>query len=224
LLLGHLTGRRIHICHVSRRDEIRLIRAAKEHGMAVTCEASPHHLFLTEDDIRMIGLERAGVRPPLATAADRQALWDNLDVIDCFATDHAPHTAAEKTGSEPPPGFPGLETALSLLWQAVEAGRLTREGLVQRMFHNPQTIFGLPAQEETWVDLDPDSAWDVRVGEMHSRCGWTPFEGMRLPARVRRVTLRGRLAYEDGRVLSPPGSGRDLAPSPGARQVQGGAS
>lgn len=210
MLLGHLAGRPIHICHVSRRDEILLIRSAKEKGVAVTCEATPHHLFLTEDDIRLIGLKRGGVRPPLATVTDRKALWDNLAVIDCFATDHAPHTAAEKDSEQPPPGFPGLETALAILWEAVHEGRLSIDELVLRMHTNPRRIYGLPEQAETGIEVDSQSAWEVHAADLNSRCGWTPFEGMRLRARVRRVTLRGRPALEDGRVLAEPGTGRDL--------------
>ena len=84
------------------------------------------------------------------------------------------------------------------------------DDLVTRMHANPRRIFGLPAQPETAVEVDPDSVWEVRGSEMFSRCGWTPFEGMRLTGRVRRVTLRGRPAYADGEVLAPPGTGRDL--------------
>jgi carbamoyl-phosphate synthase/aspartate carbamoyltransferase/dihydroorotase len=219
LLLAHLAGRPLHVCHVSRRDEILLIRSAKERGLAVTCEVTPHHLFLTESDVSWIGPKRAEVRPKLASAADRQALWDNLAVIDCFATDHAPHAAAEKDGDDPPPGFPGLETALGLLWQAVDDGRITIDDLVQRMHHNPSRIFGLPPQPETWIEVDSNAPWEVRGAELHSRCGWTPWEGTRLRARVRRVTLRGRTACEDGRVLSAPGVGRDFRES-ASRKLQ----
>lgn len=123
LLLAALHERPVHACHVSRRDEILLIRAAKEKGLRVTCEVAPHHLFLTEDDLPHLGAGRGEVRPRLASKADREALWSNLDVIDCFATDHAPHSAAEKDSASPPPGFPGLETALGLLWRAVAGGR-----------------------------------------------------------------------------------------------------
>jgi carbamoyl-phosphate synthase/aspartate carbamoyltransferase/dihydroorotase len=146
----------------------------------------------------------------LASPADREALWENLAVVDCFATDHAPHTLAEKDGENPPPGFPGLETALGLLLTAVGEGRLTVEDLALRMVTNPRRIFGLPSQPETYIEVDPDLSWEVRASELHSRCGWTPYQGMRLTGRVRRVVLRGLPAYAEGEILSPPGSGRDL--------------
>jgi carbamoyl-phosphate synthase/aspartate carbamoyltransferase/dihydroorotase len=171
---------------------------------------TPHHLFLSHADEGAIGAGRAEVRPRLATTTDRQALWDNLDVVDCFATDHAPHTAAEKDSAEPPPGFPGLETAVGLLWRGVVEGRLTTDDIVRRMHTNPRRIFDLPAQPETWIEVDPAASWEVRSAALHSRCGWTPFEGWRLPARVRRVTLRGRPVFEEGQVLAEPGTGRYL--------------
>ncbi len=213
LLLAALQDRPVHIAHVSRREEIELIRLAKSRGLKVTCEVAPHHLFLTEDDLPRLGQGHPGrgeVRPRLAAADDVRALWENLDVIDCFATDHAPHTLAEKDGADPPPGFPGLETALALLLNAVRQGRLSLDDLVARMHTNPRRIFGLAAQPETLVEADPDAEWEVRAAELHTRCGWTPFEGMRLTGRVRRVKLRGRLAFEDGRVLAEPGYGQDV--------------
>ncbi len=213
LFLVTLRGRPLHLCHVSRREEILLIRAAKERGLPVTCEVTPHHLTLTEEDLPALGAGRGEVRPRLATRADREALWDNLDVVDCFATDHAPHTLAEKDGDQPPPGFPGLETALGLLLLAVHEGRLSREDLIVRMHHNPRRIFGLPEQPDTWIEVDEDAVWEVRASELRSRCGWSPFEGMLLRGRVRSVTLRDQPAFEDGQVLSAPGMGRDLAPA-----------
>jgi carbamoyl-phosphate synthase/aspartate carbamoyltransferase/dihydroorotase len=210
ILVAALCDRPLHVCHVSLREEILLIRAAKERGLPVTCEVTPHHLFLSESDAPAIGSGRSEVRPRLAKSEDVAALWDNMDVIDCFATDHAPHTLEEKDGPEPPPGFPGLETALGLLWTAVRAGRLTMDDLVLRMHTNPRRIFGLPDQPGTFVELDGESEWEVHGAELHSRCGWTPFEGRRLSGRVRRVVLRGQDAFNDGHVLAAPGSGRDL--------------
>jgi len=109
ILMAAIYDRPVHIAHISLKEEILLIKAAKERGLKVTCEVCPQHLFLTKDDIPAISHGHPGrgeVRPRLATKEDVEALWANLDVIDCFATDHAPHTLAEKDGDNPPPGFP----------------------------------------------------------------------------------------------------------------------
>ncbi len=210
ILLAALYDRPLHLCHVSRREEILLIRKAKEQGVRVTCEVCPHHLFLSTADLPSLGPGRSEVRPVLAEPSDRDALWANLDVIDCFATDHAPHTAAEKDGENPPPGFPGLETALPLLLSAVFEGRLTVDDLVLRMHTNPRRIFGLPEQPDTWVEVDPAAAWEIRAADLRTRCAWTPFEGWQVRGRVLTVVLRGREACRDGQVLTEPGSGQDV--------------
>ena len=210
ILMAALHDRPLHICHVATEEEITLIRAAKEKGWPVTCEVAPHHLFLTRDDLPALGEGRGEVRPRLASPSDVQALWDNLDVIDCFATDHAPHTAAEKDGENPPPGFPGLETALPLLLTAVHEGRLTLEDVVTRLHTNPRRIFGLPPQPETSIEVDFNVQYEIRAAEGHTRCGWTPFEGWQVSGRVRRVILRGQPAYQNGEVLAAPGTGMDV--------------
>lgn len=210
ILMAALCDRSVHLAHVSLAEEILLIRRAKERGLKVTCEVTPHHLFLSQADIPALSPGRSEVRPQLAPPADVQALWNNLDVIDCFATDHAPHTAAEKDGPKPPPGLPGLETALPLLLTAVDEGRLTVDDLIARMATNPRRIFGLPEQPETWIEVDADAGYEIRAAETHTRCGWTPFEGRRVRGRVERVVLRGKIAYENGKVLARPGAGRNL--------------
>lgn len=210
ILTAALFNRPVHLAHVSLREEILLIRRAKEHGIPVTCEVAPHHLFLTAQDIPSLGPGRCEVRPRLASPADRDALWENLEVIDCFATDHAPHTLEEKNGPNPPPGFPGLETALALLLTAVDQGRLTLDDVITRMSTNPQRIFNLPEQPDTWIEVDPGESWTIQAANLFSRCGWTPFEGWNVRGRVQRVVLRGREAYRDGRVHAQPGSGLNL--------------
>ncbi|HEX9028548.1 MAG TPA: amidohydrolase family protein [Anaerolineales bacterium] len=210
ILMAALYDRPVHIAHVSLREEILLIRAAKERGIQVTCEVTPHHLFLTQDDLRAIGPGRGEVRPHLASHADQAALWENLAVIDCFGTDHAPHTLDEKESQNPPPGFPGLETALPLLLTAVHEGRLTLEDMVVRMVDNPRRIFKLPEQPETWIEVDLDTDWEISAAHAYSRCGWTPFEGRKVHGCLRRVVLRGKEAFADGRVLAKPGTGRNV--------------
>ena len=217
ILAAHLSGCSIHVCHVSRRDEIELIRAAKARGMKVTCEVTPHHLFLTDADAPDLGAGRAEVRPRLASASDRAALREHLDLVDCFATDHAPHALTEKDSSQPPPGFPGLETALPLYLDLVRDGLLSLEGLIERTVDNPRRIFGVPEQAETWIEVDPDARWTARGAEMHTRARWSPFEGREMRGRITRVVLRGREAFRDGQVLAPPGTGHDI------RAAEGGA-
>ncbi len=219
--MAQMFDKPIHIAHISLREEVLLIKEAKARGIKVTCEVCPHHLFLAEGGIPLApagcdccsgGLSggRAEVRPRLATRADVEALWENMDVIDCFATDHAPHTPAEKDGENPPPGFPGLETLLPLLLTAVHEKRLTLEQLVEKSVTNPRRIFKLPEQPETWVEVDPDSQYEIKASEMHSRCGWTPFEGWQVRGRVTKVVLRGKTAFADGEVLAQPGFGQNV--------------
>jgi carbamoyl-phosphate synthase/aspartate carbamoyltransferase/dihydroorotase len=210
IVIAKLLGRSVHIAHVSRAEEILLIRKAKEKGLPVTCEVTPHHLFLTQEDIPRLGAGRSEVRPRLAGKADQQALWENLAVIDCIGTDHAPHTTAEKDGENPPPGFPGLETALPLLLGAVHEGRLTFEDLLKRMYDNPRRIFSIPKQLETIVQIDPESRWTIRGQYLKSRCAWTPFEGMAVRGRVVQVDLRGVTVYQAPDILVEPGFGQRM--------------
>lgn len=201
---------RTHLCHVSSAAEIELIRRSKALGAPITCEVTPHHLFLTEEDARRLG-PFGYMKPQLGTAADRAALWDNLHVIDCFATDHAPHTREEKQGENPPPGVPGVETMLPLLLNAVAEGRLTMEDLVARLHTNPARIYGLKLPQAE-VNVDRDALWEIGKEPLFTRCGWTPFAGMRVRGRVVSVRLRGREVYRDGQLLAPAGYGRNLCP------------
>jgi carbamoyl-phosphate synthase/aspartate carbamoyltransferase/dihydroorotase len=210
ILMASLYERPIHICHVSRKEEILVIKKAKEQGLQVTCEVAPHHLFLSEEDILTLGAGRSEVRPILATRADQDALWENLDVIDCFATDHAPHTLEEKDSDNPPPGFPGVETALPLLLNAVDQGRLSLEDIISRMHTNPKKIFNLPDQPETFVEIDLSEKWEIKAANLHSRCGWTPFEGFQVQGRVTRVVLRDQEVFAEGQILAQPGYGNSV--------------
>ena len=213
ILMAAIYNRPVHIAHISLKEEVLLIKAARERGIKVTCEVCPHHLFLSKEDIPAISHGHPGrgeVRPRLATKEDVEALWANLDSIDCFATDHAPHTLAEKDGENPPPGFPGLETMLPLLLTAVDAGRLTLDDLILRMVTNPRRIFNLPEQPETWVEVDENTTYELHAADMHSRCGWTPFEGWKIKGQVTRVVLRGSESFKDGKILVEPGYGKNV--------------
>jgi carbamoyl-phosphate synthase/aspartate carbamoyltransferase/dihydroorotase len=202
-------NRPVHFCHISRRQEIELIAQAKATGLPVTCEVTPHHLFLTEADAARLG-PLGDMRPLLGTPSDVAALWEHLgETVDCIATDHAPHTLAEKQSATPPPGVIGLETSLPLLLTAVQQNRLTLNRLIELMSTNPRRIFNLPEQPDTavTVQLTPNTITNEMV---HSKCSWTPFHGTKVAAKVQKVVLRGEVVFEDGRVLAKPGSGRLL--------------
>jgi dihydroorotase-like cyclic amidohydrolase len=206
-----LVGRGVHFCHVSGRVEIELIRDAKERGLPVTCEVTPHHLYLTEDDLPR--LRGYGVmKPPLRRGSDVDALWANLDVIDMIATDHAPHSVEEKIGEAPAFGVPGLETSLPLMLTAVHTGKLTLDRLVQMMHAAPSTVFGLPEQPHTYIEIDTERKSRISATGMESKCGWTPFEGMETRGALVSVVLRGNEAVRAGRIVVQSGLGRHLTP------------
>ena len=189
--LAQFLGKRVHCCHVSRRSEIELIRAAKEHGAPVTCEVTPHHLFLTDEDARHLG-PLGFMRPTLGSAADREALWQNLNVVDCIASDHAPHTLQEKQADPPPPGVPGLETTVPLMLNAVREGRLSLDRLVELLYHGPRRIYKLAEQPNTHITVDLNERHTLGRQGLQTKCGWTPFDGMTVTGRVKTVTLRGQ--------------------------------
>ncbi|MCU0521587.1 MAG: amidohydrolase family protein [Anaerolineae bacterium] len=194
-------GRSVHFCHVSRRSEITLIAHAKHQGLAVTCEVTPHHLFLTEADLPRLGT-LGDMRPTLAQQADVDALWSHIDTtVDCVATDHAPHTLVEKSSTASPPGVPGLETAVPLMLTAVVEGRLSMDRLVELMAANPRRIFGLPNQPHTWIEVDVGDTFVISQEGLHTKCGWSPFTGMRVRGRVHTVCLRGETVVRDGAVI-----------------------
>jgi dihydroorotase len=215
LALAEQYGRRLHICHISTAHEIALIRDAKSRGVQVTCEVTPHHLFLTTKDETRLG-NLGQMNPPLRSQQDVEALWDNLDVIDCIATDHAPHTLAEKRSPTPPSGVPGLETALPLMLTAARvADSLSSLYEVSRlMAEGPARTFGLfhkghiaPGYDADLTLVDPTAEWTIGERPFHTKCGWSPFEGRKVRGRVERVFLRGQEVYKSGEILAQPGYG-----------------
>lgn len=221
--------RHIHICHVSRRSEIELIADAKARNLNVTCEVTPHHLFLTESDAEQLG-PLGTVRPPLGSQDDVDALWEHINTtIDCIASDHAPHLLSEKgvspeqkpenlkksrvlsnqavgpsapTLKEPPPGLPGLESTFPLLLTAAAEGRLTYERLLALAYTNPRRIYHLPEQPQTWIEVDEDSQYSFPDHPLYTKCGWSPFEGHAMTGRIRKVVFKGKEVFRDGRVVS----------------------
>ncbi len=203
--------RSVHFCHISRQQEIELIADAKQQGLPVTCEVAPHHLFMTEADAERLGA-LGYMRPTLAKPSDVTSLWDHINsTVDCIATDHAPHTLAEKQSDSPPPGIAGLETSLPLMMTAVNQGRLTLDRLIELMATRPREIYGIPAQPDTFIEVDAETEYTLTNEMMHTKCGWTPFADWSVTGRVKRVTLRGTLVYDVDRpkpILAEMGSGQ----------------
>jgi dihydroorotase len=198
-----------HFCHISTRHEIDLLRAAKEEGLPVSVGVTPHHLYLNEDDARVLGAFGL-MKPTLKTKDDQAALWDAIasGVVDVVESDHAPHTLAEKKSANPPYGVPGLETTLPLIGLAVKDGRLTAERLVELLATNSQRIFGLRPPPETYTVVDLNETFLVERNRLLSQCGWSPFEGMRVAGRVKEVWIRSTLAFDGERVCVPQGFGQ----------------
>jgi dihydroorotase len=210
--LARDAGAALHVCHVSSARTVDVLRAAKAAGVRVSAEVTPHHLLLT--DAALTSYDPVNkVNPPLRTGADtaamRQALADG--VLDCVATDHAPHPAQAKDceWAAARPGMLGLQTALSVLVHTmVEPGLLNWRGVARVLSERPAEIVGLPdhgrpiavGEPATLTLVDPDAQWTVRGAKLASLASNTPYEGMRLPAQVVATVLRGRVTARDGDI------------------------
>jgi len=203
--LAEKNYQKLHCCHVASKEDIEHAAKAKARGVQITCEVSPHHLFLTQKDVerlRPFGM----MKPELGTAEDQRALWEHIQkgTVDCVATDHAPHTKEEKLNSEKPiNGIPGLETSLPLLLTAFSEGRLTMNKLIEITSVNPRKIFDLPEQEDTYVEVDTEESYILENDNLQTKCGWTPFAGMKVTGRGKSVVLRGQQVFDGKNVLGP---------------------
>ncbi|HIW36094.1 MAG TPA: dihydroorotase [Candidatus Treponema faecavium] len=207
LLAAEAAGCRVHIAHVSTARALDAVRRAKRRRPAmVTCEVTPHHLALCAESAQTL---RALVNPPLRSEADRQAVIEALcdGTVNVIATDHAPHTAADKAAGAP--GFSGLETAFGVCCtQLVHAGHMTLCRLSRLMSAEPARILGLdrgpcpkgrllPGYAADAVLADPDAEWSVNAAAFESRGKATPFDKALLTGKVRAVLRRGRFVYRD---------------------------
>ncbi|MGK2902100.1 MAG: dihydroorotase [Mycobacterium sp.] len=201
---------RVHICHASTAGTVELLKWAKSQGISITAEVTPHHLLL--DDGRLSSYDgRNRVTPPLREASDVTALRQALaeGVIDCVATDHAPHAEQEKCCefANARPGMLGLQTALSVVVASmVVPGLLSWRDVARVMSEAPAAIVGLPDQGRplevgepaNLTVVDPDTTWTVTGSELASRSANTPFESMDLPASVTLTLLRGKVTARGG--------------------------
>jgi dihydroorotase len=207
LQLAALTGARLHVAHVSAAGSVDLIRAAKEAGTRVTAEVTPHHLALTDAEVRGYDTNRK-MAPPLRSARDREALVEGLrdGTLDCVATDHAPHALHEKDVDfvEAPFGVVGLETALPVVLALVHGGQLSPLDAVARLSTRPARIFGLRAgtlevgAAADLVLIDPDAAWKIDPGALLSKSRNSAFLGAEMRGRAVRTWVGGHPVFELG--------------------------
>lgn len=199
-------GLRLHCCHLTSPPAVRRARSA-----GATVEVTPHHLLLDREGFAP-GDGRGKVNPPLRDRAGREALWRALEDADAVASDHAPHTAEEKARAfaEAPAGLPGVETMLPLLLARVLGGALSLERLIELTSTGPARILGIPPAgfapgDRADFALFRPRVEPVRAARLHSRCGWTPYEGV--PAVFpESVVMAGEIAYDHGRFVDVPGS------------------
>jgi dihydroorotase len=207
LVLAEETGGRLHVAHVSCAGSVRLIREAKRRGIAVTCEAAPHHFTLTEEALSGY-VTNAKMNPPLRQQADVDAIREGLadGTIDAIATDHAPHGVLDKhvEFDKAANGIVGLETALPLALEGVKAGWLKLERMVEVLTHGPARAFGLGGGElgvGTPADIaivDLEVNWKVDTETFFSKSRNTPFNGRSVRGRVLRTLVAGRTVYDFG--------------------------
>jgi dihydroorotase len=216
IALAEATGGRLHIAHISTARGVELVAEAKSRGLAVTCEVTPSHLFLTEDAVFGDGREpaydtAAKVNPPLRTEDDRQALVRGLasGVIDAIATDHAPHAVEDKLCEFDlaAPGISCFETALGTLLLQVERGDLSLPRVVEALTAAPSACFALdarvpglgrlqPGASRDLVLFDPAARWVVDTATFVSKGKNSPLQGQELRGSIRLVIVDGRVAYE----------------------------
>ena len=206
LKLVRETGCQYHVCHVSTKESVALIRAAKAEGLPVTCETGPHYLVLCDEDLLDEG--RFRMNPPIRSAADRDALLEGLldGTVDCIATDHAPHSAQEKAGglAKSLNGIVGLECAFPVLYtQLVRTGVVPMETLLNALCVNPRRIFRLsggdvaPGQIADLTVLDLNRPCVIDSATFRSLGRATPFDGWGVAAAVAATICGGKLVYTD---------------------------
>ena len=202
-------GSRLHVLHLTTARELALFEPGPLAGKRITAEACVHHLFFNDTWYAALGAD-IKCNPAIKTRADQLALKEAVaaDRIDEIATDHAPHTRAEKAGTyfNAPAGLPLVQHALLSLVEHVKAGELAIEQVAQKTAHAPATLFEVAKRgflrEGYWADLvaiDPDATTVVDDEPVHAKCGWTPFRGFTFRSRIRHTFVNGALAFDQGR-------------------------
>ena len=213
--ISALTGCPIHIQHLTTAHGLELVRRGKRDGVKVTCEVTPHHLFLTEESIGDDYNTNMKVNPPLRTAADGRALLEGIvdGTVDCIVTDHAPHAAHEKAREFElaPFGMTGIETSVGLVVdKLVRTGTISWQRMVELMSINPRRILGIervaiePGCRADLTVIDPELSWTVTQDEFESKASNSGFLGWELTGRATDVYVGGYATMEDGYLTGEP--------------------
>src|ERR1043165_6119832 len=212
IALARKTGRRIHILHVSTGDEVPILAANKD---LVTMEVLTHHLtFAAPECYERLGTF-AQMNPPVRDARHREALWQAVrdGVVDCIGYDHAPHTKKEKAKPYPqsPSGMPGVQTLLPIMLDHMNAGRLTLQRLVDLTSAGPARIFNIAGKGRIALGYDADfSIVDLQEKReitndwIRTKCGWTPYAGMKITGWPKATVIRGNIVIRDDELLAKP--------------------
>jgi dihydroorotase len=213
--------RRVHFCHMTTAAEViaakqgnkplAIVAPLGEKRNIFTCEVSPHHLFLSTSDLPK--LKEMGIcNPPLRQKAEVAKLWKCINNIDCIASDHAPHTMADKQKGAP--GFPGVQTMIPLLLHAVLGKKLNISRAVELFSQGPARDFTMfrkgriaPGYDADLIMFDTHQNWKVSASDLYSKAGWSPYEGWCLRGKILGTFVRGEQAYWDGEILVRPGYG-----------------
>jgi len=218
LKIAEQTKVHVHFCHISTENGLKAIIDGKKSGIKITCETTPHHLFLSVDGLRRIGT-LALTTPPIREKHHITALWDGLrnGWIDILASDHAPHTLGEKKAKsvwDVKVGVPGLETTLPLLLTKVKHGGLSITDVVRLMSKNPAEVFGLKGigclKEGNSADLvvvDLDRKYKIDASKFHSKAKYSPFDGLSVEGKPVKTFVDGRLIMDEGEIVAEAGSG-----------------
>lgn len=208
----------VHFCHISTTGGLEAVTNGKRLGMPMSCEATPHHLFLSDDDLRRIGM-LAVTMPPVREKQHRQALWNGIrnGWIDVIGSDHAPHTLEEKEQSsvwDVKVGIPGLETTLPLLLNEIQREQLTVGDIVRLMSENPARIFKLKSRgrlkEGNYADLtvvDLRRKHKIDASKFHSKAKYSPFDGRTVEGKPTKTLVKGQTVMDDGEIVAKAGSG-----------------
>ncbi len=192
-------NKKLYLCHISQESELELVREAKKDYKEIYVEVTPHHLFLNLEE----QTQRLRMKPELKPQTDVDAMWRAIEegMIDTIGTDHAPHTLEEKD-AKVTFGIPGIETAMPLMLDAVNKGRLTLAKLVDMYSTKPAEIFNLRGKGrlETGYDadiiiVDMERKYTLKDEEIVSRCGWTPFDGREVRGRIETTVVNGNVIY-----------------------------